>query len=186
MAIPVAVSVDWLPAILIVGGVAASSRLLAAGSKAIQAVLNGIGFFIGIVAVLLAGLALSGHVLDSFTIALTVITGLLLILRPLKNVRWAALLGLSAGALTAYFAWAVLHVTSQVILLVAGLVVALLVYVIFKFAEDILHVAGGILSFPPIAIAIGLIAILHGVLLLFGSGIPDLMGPFFPSLAASR
>jgi hypothetical protein len=184
--LPTGLAVEWVPAILILAGVAASSRLVAAGSKTMQALLNAVGFLVGIGLLLLAVSAIWKGPIDSFTFTLSAVAGLLLILRPLKNVRWAALLGLAAGALASYFVWSIFGVATQFILLAVGIAVALVIYVMFKFAEDLLHVIGGILNFPPVAVAIGLTAIIHGILLMLGSGVPQLLGPISLPLLFSR
>jgi hypothetical protein len=58
----------------------------------------------------------------------------------------------------------------------------LLLYLLFKFAEDLLGIIGGILSFPPIAIIIGIACILQAILILMGTSLIGYVPPmhFWP------
>jgi hypothetical protein len=53
---------------------------------------------------------------------------------------------------------------------------------LFKFAEDLLGIIGGILSFPPIAVIIGIICVLQAILILMGTSLIGYVPPlhFWP------
>jgi len=111
---------------------------------------------------------------DSGTRYLLIVTGLALFLKPLKDIPWAALIGLVVGGLCAGFVYlvyplpeTVYGISSTWIYLVIFFIPALFVYMFLKFVEDVLRLIGTILAFKPVAIALGLICITQGILLKF-------------------
>jgi hypothetical protein len=132
------------------------------------------GFFVGILLIVTAGIAWStqGQV-DTYTLYLLIIAGLALFLRPIKDIPWAALLGLIVGGLAAsivYFFFplpeTVVGIASMWIYLVIFLIPAVIVYMVFKFIEDLLKLIGMILGSKPVTFIVGLVCITQGVLLL--------------------
>jgi hypothetical protein len=129
-----------------------------------------IGFFLGILALVLVYAAFSSGHYDAFTLGVLGVAGLMLFLRPVRNVRWAALVALAAGLLASYYAYNAFQVTTTVLIIVF-VAATLLLYLLFKFAEDLLGIVAGILSFPPIAVIIGIMCIVQAILMLMGSSL---------------
>ena len=97
-----------------------------------------------------------------------------LILRPIKDFPWAALLGLIAGGLSAgavYFflptiTEPVFGIASIWIYVIIFLIPAVIVYMVFKFIEDVLKLIGTLLASKPVTLIVGFVCIAQGVLLL--------------------
>jgi len=176
--------VDYTPYILILGGVVAASWLLEKLARPAPVVGEPVswlvkvtslfGFFVGILLLVTAAAAWSMQAWDTGTRYLLIVTGLTLFLKPLKDIPWAALIGLVVGGLCAGSVFlfyplpeTVYGISSTWIYLVIFLIPALLVYVLFKFVEDVLRLIGTILAFKPVAITLGLICIAQGILLQF-------------------
>jgi len=159
---------SYIPYILIVSGTCSLSWLFGRISRSLGSVVSFIGFLAGIVALATAALSFLKGVSGIVTLALLVAVGLSLFLRPLKNVRWAALIGLACGIIVLYYANAYFGQLGTAVMLVIFIVVALPVYLMFKFAEDILHSVGSLLSYPAVAVPIGFLCLAQGTLLLIG------------------
>jgi hypothetical protein len=182
------VLISFTPALLILGGLAAASWILEkllAGIPAIGNLASGLvklislfGFFIGILMLAtVVGIWLTQG-FDAVTQILLALTGLALVLKPLKDVPWAAFIALLIGGacvglliLLYPLPDVVLGIPSSWVYLFAFLVPALLAFVVLKFAEDLLKLAAMILTFTPIATVLGFLCIVQGVLLLVGSGL---------------
>src|SRR5207245_8105330 len=92
------------------------------------------------------------------------VLGLMLISRPLKNLRWASLISLGVGILVvAYLRVALPGLLNNLELGIIFLVITLILYTLLRFVEDILETIGSILAFPPIAVIIGLVSIYFGI-----------------------
>jgi len=178
--------VDYVPYILILGGLAAASWLVEKLVRPVPVVgqptswlvklTSVFGFLIGILLIVTASAAWSMEAsqVDTGTQYLLLITGLALFLKPIKDIPWAALLGLVVGGLCAGFVYlfyplpeTVYGISSTWIYLVIFFIPALLVYMLFKFIEDVLRLIAMVLTFKPVALALGLICILQGILLKF-------------------
>ena len=176
---------DYIPHILILGGILATSWFLEKLLKPVPVVgkpasiltkiLSFFGFFAGILLVVTGGVAWQTQTpqVDTYTIYLLIIAGLVLILRPIKDFPWAALIGLIAGGLCAgavYFFYplpsTVFGIASTWIYLIIFLIPAVLVYMVFKFIEDILKLIGTLLASRPVTLIVGFVCIAQGVLLL--------------------
>jgi hypothetical protein len=168
--------VQNLPIVLLAVGFVCLSPLFRGSLKPISRILVIVGFFIGILALLVAYVLFSSGHYDLFTLAILGVAGLMLFLRPVRSVRWAALVGLAVGLLASYYAYEAFKATTTVIVIVF-VAATLLLYLLFKFAEDLLGVIGGILSFPPIAIIIGVTCILQGILILMGTSLMSFVPP---------
>ena len=114
---------------------------------------------------------------------LLVVTGLGLVLKPLSKIPFSALLGLvvglvCAGLLYLYFPLpaTVLGVSSMWIYLAVFLVPALIVFLIFKFAEDLAKLFGMVLGSWPVLTVLGFLCIAQGVLLLLNMSLLSLFG----------
>jgi hypothetical protein len=131
---------------------------------------------VGILALVLAYLLYSSGGYDLSTLVILAVAGFMLVLRPVKSLRWAALVAFAAGLLCSYYAYSAFH-ASTTVLIVVFVAATLLLYLLFKFAEDLLGIIGGILSFPPVAIIIGLVCVLQAILLLLGLTLAALVPP---------
>lgn len=177
--------VDYTPYILILGGVIAISWFIeklvrpvpVVGKPAsiLTKIVSFFGFFVGILLIVTAAAAWSaqGSPVDAYTRYLLIIAGLALFLRPLKDIPWAALLGLIVGGLSAgivYFFFplpeTVFGIASMWIYLIIFIIPALMVYIVFKFIEDLVKLLGTLLGSKPVTFIVGLVCIAQGVLLL--------------------
>ena len=169
---------------MIVGGLCACSPLFRRVSKGLERFLALVGFLIGIIVFIVAvdyGLALnflssiiqipapadlSSSAYLKYFLPAMIILGILLVSRPIKNIRWASLISLAVGSLVLYFLRILFPSLGPTVLVIVFLIAAAAVYLLLKFVEDIFKLVSSILAFTPIAIAIGLINIYFGALLL--------------------
>ncbi|MFQ6068222.1 MAG: hypothetical protein ACE5KD_01630 [Candidatus Bathyarchaeia archaeon] len=167
---------DYVPYILILGGVSAASWLLERTPKPIGWIIKIVSFFgfiIGILLSITAAVVWSKPTLDMPTKYLLIVTGLALVLKPIKNIPWAALAALLVGGVCAGYVYlyfplpqTVFGISSTWIYLILFFIPALLVYIAFKFVEDVIRLIGLIIASRPVAILLGLICIIQGILLL--------------------
>lgn len=180
----IGVLANYTPYILILGGVVAISWFIEKLVRPVPVVgkpigiltkiVSFFGFFVGILLILTAGVAWSTQAqVDTYTIYLLIIAGLALFLRPIKDIPWAALLGLIVGGLAVgivYFFFplpeTIVGIASNWIYLVIFFIPAVIIFMIFKFIEDLLKFIGIILGSKPVTFIIGLVCIAQGVLLL--------------------
>ncbi len=177
--------VNYTPYILILGGVVAISWFLeklmrpvpVVGKPAsiLTKIVSFFGFFVGILLIVTGAAAWSTGTpqVDTYTRYLLIVAGLALFLRPIKDIPWAALLGLIVGGLAVgivYFFFplpeTVVGISSTWVYLAIFLIPAVLVYMVFKFIEDLLKLIGMVLGSKPVTFIVGLICIAQGVLLL--------------------
>ena len=182
--------VDYASHILILGGIIASSWLLerlvepapvvGEPTSWLIKITSFFGFFVGILLILSAVVAWSAEAVqvDTGTQYLMIVAGLALFLKPMKDVPWAALLGLIVGGVCAGFIFlfsplpeTVYGISSIWIYLLIFFVPAVLVYMIFKFIEDVLKLIAMVLTFKPVTLALGLICIVQGILLLLNTSL---------------
>jgi hypothetical protein len=171
--------------ILIIGGVIAIAWFLEKLLKPVPVVgtpasiltkiVSFFGFFAGIALIITGAAAWQTQApnVDTYTIYLLIIAGLVLILRPIKDFPWAALLGLIAGGLCAgavYFFFplpeTVLGIASIWVYIIIFLIPAVIVYMVFKFIEDVLKLIGTLLASRPVTLIVGFVCIAQGILLL--------------------
>jgi len=180
--------VNYTPIILILGGITSISWLLAFLFQAIPIVgtlmnkilraLSVLGFVVGII-LLITGFAIwSEQVWDIGTNYLLIITGLALVLKPIKQITWAALVGFIIGAssvIIVYFYFPlpeiIFGISSIWIYLAIFFIPALITYVFFKFLEDLIKIMGIILASRPVVTILGFFCIVQGILLLFNQSI---------------
>jgi hypothetical protein len=177
--------VDYTPYILIVGGAIAMSWFIEKIVKPVPVVgtptsilikiVSFFGIFAGIILMLTGATAwqTSAPQIGNYTIALLIIAGLALILRPIKDFPWAALLGLIAGGLAAgavYFFFplpeTVFGIAAIWVYVIIFMVPAVIVYMVFKFIEDVLKLVATLLASKPATFIIGCVCIAQGILLL--------------------
>jgi hypothetical protein len=159
--------IDYAPYILILGGITAASWLIKNKAKPTSY----LGFIIGILLMTTAAVAWSKPEIDNPTKYLFIATGLALFLKPIRDFPWAALMGLAAGcACAAYAIWFVsipeIGIPVIWIYIAVFLIPALIVYLIFKFIEDLLRLIGIILASKPVSIILALLCITQGILML--------------------
>jgi len=190
------VLIDYAPYVLILGGIIAISWLLERLVKPVPVVgeptswlmkiLSLFGFFVGILLIVTAAVAWSTKAaqVDTGTQYLLIVAGLALFLKPMKDIPWAALVGLAVGGLCAGLVFlfsplpeTVYGISSTWIYVLIFLIPAVLVYMVFKFIEDVLRLIGMILSFKPVSLALGLICIVQGILLLLNTSLFRILFP---------
>jgi hypothetical protein len=102
----------------------------------------------------------------------------------MKDIPWAALLGLGVGGLCAGFVFllyplpeTVYGISSTWIYLLIFFIPAVFVYMVFKFIEDVLKLIGMVLTFKPVTLALGLVCIAQGILLLLNTSLFTMLFP---------
>jgi hypothetical protein len=167
--------------ILLVGGLCACAPLFKRASQSLGRALSVLGFLVGIVVLVVAidyalNLGyLSGTISDAvastsspylkYFLPAMILLGILLISRPIRNVRWASLLSLALGVLIAYFLRTFIPslFTGSTVLVIVFIIATLAIYTLLRFVEDIFEFIGSVLAFPPIAVLIGLVNIYFGI-----------------------
>ncbi len=163
------VIIGYTPYILILSGAMPLLWLYEKLTGEITMLASFFGFFVGILSLMNGAMVWARNAGDAMTLFLLIVIGLSLFLKPIKNIRWASLLGLIAGC--AGVAFVLVNFSQYANTRILGAVfiaIALAVYIASKFAEDVLHNIGTILSFPPVALLLGLLCISQGILLLLG------------------
>jgi hypothetical protein len=175
------------PYILIFGGIVAASKLFSFFIKgtvgsALKA-LGYLGIFVGVL-FLVTGLVVLFENTSLIEVwGLLVVTGLGLVLKPLSKVPFSALLGLvvglaCVGLLYLYFPLpaTLLGISSLWVYLAVFFVPALIVFLIFKFVEELAKFFGMVLGSWPVLTVLGFLCIAQGVLLLLNQSILSLLG----------
>lgn len=143
-------------------------------------ILSFFGFFIGIVLIVTGAAAWQAQStnIDNYTIILLIIAGLALVLKPIKDFPWASLLGLIAGSLSAgavYFFFTlpetIFGISSMWFYVAIFLIPAVIVYMVFKFIEDVLKLLGMLLASRPVTFIVGAMCIAQGILLILGNNL---------------
>jgi len=119
-----------------------------------------VSFMVGLWEIILSLLSAAKGLVDLATFVVMLISGVALFSKPTRNVRWAALLGLAAGIAATYYFNMIIGFAALSALILVFLASSLLVYLLLKFAEDLLDVSRAILEIPPVSIAIGIICII--------------------------
>ncbi len=173
--------------LLILGGIIATSwfiqrlvkpvPIVGTPTSILLKIISFFGFFVGILLIITGAAAWQSQAvnIDSYTIYLLIIAGLVLMLKPIKDFPWAALLGLIAGGLctwAVYFFFPlsgpVLGIAPIWIYLIIFLIPAVIVYMVFKFIEDVMKLIGTILGSRPVSLIVGFVCLFQGILLLLG------------------
>lgn len=147
-----------------------------------------IGFFVGIVVLIVAAdIGLGLNFLSAYLginalptgssipylkyyLPVMIVLGVLLLSRPIRNVRWASILSLGMGLLASIYLRMFLPSLSTLVLGIVFAIAALAVYVVLRFVEDIIEFIGRILAWPPIATIVGLVSMYFGIVTL-GAGV---------------
>jgi hypothetical protein len=172
--------------LLVVGGLCALAPLFKRVSQGLGRFVTILGLSLGIVVLVVAvDYALALYFLSSviqiprpadlsslsspylkYFLPAMIVLGVLLVSRPIRNVRWASLISLAVGLLVTYFLQTVFSSVGTTVLVVVFLIATLAIYTLLRFVEDIFNLIGSILAFTPISIAIGLVNIYFGILFL--------------------
>ena len=180
------------PFLLIVGGIATTSWVLeklvrrtpifGKPLRWLVKIISGLGFIIGILLMATGILVWAVQGWDSATQTLLIVTGIALFLKPIKDIRWASLIGLAAGCLCLGYVMLLnplppsfFGIESKWIYAVIFLVPTLFTYLLFSFVEDLLTFIGTILSFRLVAITIGTLCVIQGVLLLLNRSLFEIL-----------
>jgi hypothetical protein len=175
------------PYVLIFGGIVAVSKLLSFFIKgSAGTVLKAIGYlgiFVGALLLATGVLVLLEQTSSIEVWGLLVVTGLGLVLKPLSKIPFSALLGLivglvCVGLLYLYFPLpaTVFGVSSIWIYLAIFFIPALIVFLIFKFVEDLVKLFGMVLGSWPVMTVLGFVCIAQGILLLLNQSLLSLLG----------
>jgi len=181
------VLVGLAPYILIFGGIVAVSKLLSFFMKGSAGkVLKGLGYLGILVGALLLATGVVALLEQTSSIevwGLLLVTGLGLVLKPLSKIPFSALLGLVVGLvciglLYVYFPLpaTVLGVSSLWIYLVVFFVPALIVFLIFRFVEDLVKFFGMVVGSWPVMTVLGFLCMAQGILLLLNQSLLSLFG----------
>jgi hypothetical protein len=179
--------VGFVPYILVFGGIVAVSKLLSFFIKGSAGkVLKGLGY-LGIIfgaLLLFTGAGVLFEQISNIEVwGLLLVTGLGLILKPLSKIPFSALLGLIVGLVCVGLLYlylplppTVLGISSLWIYLAIFFVPALIIFIIFKFVEDLMKFFGMIVGSWPVMTVLGFLSIAQGILLLFNQSLLLLFG----------
>jgi len=133
-------------------------------------------FILGAAMFVMIYIVATEEVVGTFTLIVMVVLALTLFLKPLKEIPWAGILGALAGGAAAFVASLVLPSTlfgidEWIFLLVIFFIVGGLVDLLLHFLEDVLTIATMVVSWKPIMVVVGLVAVAEGVMLLLDSSL---------------
>ncbi len=117
-----------------------------------------------------------------FTCVLALIVGIALVLRPIKDVPWAAIIGVIVGAIIVFVCATYLEFITEGfatifgidpywILIVLFIVILVMTYMAFKMIEDLGKLLGKILSSRPTSFLIMVLCVVEAILAYFGLSI---------------
>ncbi len=135
-----------------------------------------LGFLVGAAMIGIGAWAWSLGEYDISTRFILIFLGLSLFLRAIKGIKLASLIALIAGGAVGYgLSWLgktfELEFLTSTVILVAAFIVLIIVYVMFKFIEDLMDMGGVLLGFRPLQFLIGLVGLVEAGLLLAGYSI---------------
>lgn len=154
-------------------------------------ILDVIGFLVGIIClgagvtlllggqnIITEGLGwLIGGKHDNFTIGLTIAVGLCLFLKPIKDIPWASLIGLIAGAFVVFLSITYLQTALTWIANLLGIDIKILyaiifiliygiIFSLFGLAQNILKLVGTVLSSKPGSFVLMIFCFLQAILII--------------------
>ena len=132
-----------------------------------------LGFIVGIVMIAIGILGWMDGGYEVSTIFILILLGASLFLKAIKGIKLAAVLALIAGVAVGYGLYWVskafeLDFINTTVILVAAFIVMLIIYVMFKFVEDLMDFGGMVLGFRPVQFIMGLVALAEAGLILAG------------------
>jgi hypothetical protein len=127
-------------------------------------------FALGICMLVMAIVILLEEALGWFSVVVMMLLAACLFLKPLKEVPWAGVFGLVAGAGAAYLASTVIEgelfgVEEWKVLVAVFFIVGVVVHLITHFLEDLLAISTMVLSWKVSMVVVGLVALAEGALL---------------------
>jgi len=147
----------WIQPTLLIAGSTLMLQALLSRRGIPRVLLMLAGFLIGLWEIILATLLGSRGLLGLSSLGLMLISGAALLSKPIRNVHWAALLGLGAGLAAAYYFQLIIGHAVPTALLLVFLASSLLVYLLSKFAEDLVNLIGMIFEVRIISFIVGII-----------------------------
>lgn len=138
------------------------------------------GFIFGIASLIVTAFNFIGPHLDppvtsiqtTWEILLTGLAlGLTLTLKPIKNMKWASLVSLSAGIGVSLLIWITIPSAPAPILIGLGVLTLLILYLALKFIEDFYLLISSIVTSPPLTVGLGIIGLVEGLLLMANTSI---------------
>lgn len=171
---------------LLLGGLLAMASAVVGHKKdnTLGNVLVWVGFIAGafILIVGLVALTIKSAAWPASTIIILFVLGLGLFMHLVKKIKWAALIALIVGAGVGYGIYLLAKaikftylLDNTIIIVVIAFVIMIIIYAMLKFFEDIVSIAGGILSFRPIMFAAGVLAMFEGTLLFLDNSMTGLL-----------
>lgn len=129
-----------------------------------------VAFALGIGMLVMAVVILLEDALGWFSVVVMVLLSSCLFLKPFKDIPWAGVFGLLAGAAAAYLASTVIQgevfgIEEWKVLVAVFFVVGAIVHLMTHFLEDLLAISTMVLSWKASMVVVGLVAIAEGVLL---------------------
>jgi hypothetical protein len=128
--------------------------------------------------------AITGDYANHFTCVYLIVIGIAMFFKPIKDLPLASILGLIAGAVSA-FALSLIVPDAAIqflgsvfkwILVAVFIIIAIIVALLSKFYLAILQTISKVLSWPPIALVIAIFSFVQGIALWgFGVSIPNLL-----------
>lgn len=155
-----------IPLALFIAGILTQTWLIIQFSRILGKILSLIGIPFGVYAVALAfSLMIDGSV-DTLSIILIALAGITLLSKPLKNIKWAAMLAILIGALITYSLSQLFLNIPLILLLLTFSVLALMAYLVLKFAEDLVQTLGMLLNLAPVSAVIGALCLIKAFMLI--------------------
>lgn len=137
-------------------------------------------FLLGIAMLVMAYAIWSEDAVSGFTLGVIIVLALTLFLKPMREIRWSAIVGAVVGGVAAfaaslYLPSEVFGIDEWIVLVVIFIVVGAIVHALFHFLEDLLAIATMVLQWRPLIVVISLVSLVEGILLLAGSSIAGLL-----------
>lgn len=131
-------------------------------------------FILGIFLLVMAAVVVAEDALGWFSVVVLLLLAACLFLKPLKEIPWAGVFGLVAGAAAAYVASTVIQgevfgIEEWKVLVVVFFVVGAIAHLLTHFIEDVMTISTMVLSWKVSMIVVGLLALAEGVFLFLQS-----------------
>lgn len=111
-------------------------------------------------------------------LVLGLVTGFALSLKPIKDMKWAALITLGVGGLIMILFWLFVPSAPSTLLIILIILLMLIIYMALKFIEDFYTILSSVLTSPPIAVGLGVLCIIEGILLILNSSLLEILTSF--------
>ena len=154
----------WFQPTLIIIGATLIIQGITGKYKLIELITLAAGFLLGLWAITLSIIGIAKGILNIPTFIILLICGAGLFAKPIRKIHWAALLGLISGLAVTYYFNLIIGYGGPTVLILVFLTVALLTYLFFKFAEEIVNMIGGLFSISIISIIIGIACIIWALM----------------------